>query len=78
MPGLNGKGPKGEGPSTGRGLGNCRPGRGGNTSVKSNEERNDQERGMGMGFRRRFRGEGQGGLNKGRGFGRGFGRGQQS
>jgi len=48
MPKLDGTGPKGKGPMTGRGLGNCRP--------NSNNQANvDNQRGSGLGRGRRGR-----------------------
>ncbi len=77
MPGLNRKGPLGEGPRTGRGLGRCNPQNKGKTEEEilqsrmennSNEEffyGRDQQQGYGMG-RRRGRGNGLG-LGRGQG-----------
>lgn len=77
MPGLNRKGPLGEGPRTGRGLGRCNPQNKGKTDeeiLQSRMENNfneeffygrDQQQGYGMG-RRRGRGNGYG-LGRGQG-----------
>ncbi len=64
MPGLNRRGPAGEGPKTGRGLGRCGPG------ATSNDLAGDYARGEGWG-----RGQG-GGRGRGQGWGRGRGCGQ--
>ena len=87
MPGHNGRGPEGEGPRTGRGLGNCRP-RADEDVVLNEAERNQRTSDGGdalpevprqarddemMGFGRGGgRGFGRGGRGSGRG-GRGFG-----
>ena len=60
MSGLDRKGPQGEGPKTGRGLGKCNP-------EKTNLDEKENPLGLGLG-RRLGRGQG-----KGRGRGRGFG-----
>lgn len=77
MPGLNRRGPNGEGSRTGRGLGRCNPQNKGKTEEEilqsrmennSNEEffyGRDQQQGYGMG-RRRGRGNGLG-LGRGQG-----------
>lgn len=65
MPGLDRRGPDGEGPMTGRGLGRC------SGNVKESDQNNDVPlagRGLGRGWR--FRG------GAGRGRGRGMGRGR--
>jgi len=61
MPGLDGKGPQGQGSMTGRGLGRCADG-------KNVDETGNVERGEGT-FFARGRGVGRGG---GRGLGRGM------
>lgn len=65
MPGLNRKGPEGEGPMTGRGQGRCRKPE--NTDENYGESR--EMTGRGRGRRLRFRGES--GFGRGRGQGRG-------
>ena len=65
MPGLNGTGPNGQGPMTGRGMGNC------NTTENVNTAR-PFGAGLGRGF---GRGMGRG---RGRGFGLGRGFGNQA
>ncbi|NPA25087.1 MAG: DUF5320 domain-containing protein [Deltaproteobacteria bacterium] len=83
MPGLNGKGPQGEGPLTGRGLGRCRP-----TATDATDQRrsgdqlrkidpnNYNSNTVATGDNVVY-GRGQGGLPRGGGacqaFGRGFG-----
>jgi Family of unknown function (DUF5320) len=74
MAGRNGTGPTGEGPLTGRGLGNCNP----KTNTEDNQDINNQDlprgRGLGLG---NGRGPGRGmGRGLGQGGGRGMGRGQ--
>ena len=74
MPGRNGRGPQGEGPRTGRGMGRCRPATGSETDDTT---RGDGEAnavfGAGMAWRN---GQGGGrGMGRGRGLGRGGGRG---
>jgi hypothetical protein len=70
MPGLNRKGPEGDGPRTGRGLGKC-----GKPQTADRDFSEDTEtRGRGRGRRLRLRGEG--GSGRGRGEGRGAGRGR--
>ncbi len=64
MPAQNGTGPRGQGPATGRGLGNCKPAK---PSQGSQPFQYNGPYGQGFG-----RGKGYG-----RGFGRGFGRNQQ-
>ncbi|MFA6618492.1 MAG: DUF5320 domain-containing protein [Candidatus Neomarinimicrobiota bacterium] len=66
MPGLDGKGPMGQGSKTGRGLGNCNP-----VNDTPNNENNEQTP-VGGGFFGRGMGRG---LGMNRGFGRGLGRG---
>jgi hypothetical protein len=61
MPGRNGTGPVGEGPKTGRGLGNC-----GNNADDNVRDENRQGLGRGRGM----------GLGRGPGRGMGRGRGQ--
>lgn len=73
MPGFNGRGPEGEGPKTGRGLGRCKPSN--KENLKKNEDLQEMEfpeKGSEMGKRRGVKacGEGRGG-NRGRGLGRG-------
>ncbi len=68
MPGLNRKGPIGEGPMTGWKMGRCNPDNKGKTDEEILQSRSetDQEQGpYGRGRR----------LGKGRGFGKGLGRG---
>lgn len=60
MPGRNGKGPQGEGPRTGRGLGRCKTDETGNSKDENTEE--TPGRGLGRG--------------RGQGLGRGAGRGR--
>jgi len=80
MPGENRRGPMGEGPRTGRGLGRCNntDNNDANVTNQQNTPRDfgpGQGRGMGRGFGRGpGQGPGQGpgrGLGRGRGFGRG-------
>jgi len=83
MPGLNGKGPQGEGPLTGRGLGRCRPAASEGADVRRSGDQlkkidpdnfnpNPTAAGDNVVY-----GRGQGGLPRGGGacqaFGRGFG-----
>lgn len=80
MPGLDHKGPQGEGPRTGRQMGNCRPKADVNQSQTENPVQGAGLRGgpgFGRGAGRGFgRGSGKGfGRGFGKGFGRGFGRG---
>lgn len=91
MPGLNGKGPQGAGPKTGRGLGKCNPSAGSANSAGTDSANNDNA-GRGMGLRKgRCAGNGSGlgqgtgqaagqgmqrGMGQGRGAGSGQGRGQ--
>jgi len=83
MPGLNGKGPQGEGPLTGRGLGRCRPAA---TDTTDQQRSGDQLRKIdpdnydpnpAAADDNVIYGRGQGGLPRGGGacqaFGRGFG-----
>lgn len=74
MPGEDKKGPQGEGPRTGRGLGRCRPNKT-QTDRSVNQRDTPPERGFGKGRRqglgagrRSSRGSGSG---RGRGAGRG-------
>ena len=60
MPGFDKTGPMGNGPMSGRGMGNC------SNTTSSNQPR------CGLGFRGRGRGRGMA-LGKGMGYGRGFG-----
>ncbi len=82
MPGFNQKGPKGEGPMTGRKMGKC-------TDFGANQKGSTEENldlvGRGLGLRRGFgracaglgRGLGQGArMGRGAGRGRGMGRGR--
>lgn len=55
MPNKDGIGPEGKGPNTGRGLGNCDPG-------KTNEKNRSFGRGRGRGY---GKGSGQGNRNRG-------------
>ncbi len=80
MPGLNGTGPMGQGPRTGRGMGNCQPANNVDADVNVNETVQANTAapptfwglGRGMG-----RGRGMGcGMGRGRGMGRGMGRGR--
>ncbi len=70
MPGLNRRGPRGEGSMTGRRLGHCNPDNRGKSDEEILRNRdNSVDPGQGMG-----RGLGQGrGAGKGQGFGRGLG-----
>ena len=72
MPNLDGTGPQGQGPLTGRRRGRCRD------SEKSESKRNDEKRDVIIGLGRGGRPRGGGGLGKGQGQGRrrGFGRNQ--
>lgn len=72
MPNLNGTGPKGKGPLTGRRMGRCRDK---DSSTKESTERDDFVYGRGRGGKPRG-GFGFGGRRRGRG--RGFGRGAGS
>ena len=90
MPGADRRGPRGEGPRTGRGLGRCRPRAETESKDLSTNDKVPSDRavpmegGLGLGRRRRNRvrggaggGRGRGGgVGRGRGFGRGFGRGR--
>ena len=60
MPGLNHKGPDGEGPKTGRGLGNCNPK---SDTVNETEELNPRRLGR-MGGRGKGRGMGNNRSNR--------------
>ena len=64
MPGLNRKGPNGEGPMTGRRMGRCNPDNKGKTDDEIIQDR------MSSSSANQEMGYGQG---RGRGFGRGFG-----
>ena len=66
MPGFNRKGPEGDGPMTGRGLGKCRK----PENISQPDSEDQEVAGRGRGRRFRFRGE------SGRGRGRGAGRGR--
>jgi len=71
MPGFDGTGPRGRGPMTGRGEGNC---------AMPADEYDDIPRGYGYGRgwgRGRGRGWGRRGRGYGRGWGRGYGRGRR-
>ena len=63
MPGFNRRGPEGEGPMTGRGLGRCNE-----NANRREDDRDFDERGTGRRWRFRFGGD------RGFGSGRGFGR----
>ena len=92
MPGLNGRGPQGEGPLTGRGIGRCRPAPSQGTdetvpNVDNTNSPNDTNssdnvpvagQGMGMAWRRGGGGGGGMGRGMGRGTGRGMGRGRNN
>ncbi len=70
MPGLNHRGPEGEGPKTGRGMGNCgKPSESQATTNTSSNEGFQPGRGLGRGRGKAFgRGRGSGkGLRNGRG-----------
>jgi hypothetical protein len=54
MPNLNGKGPFGEGPMTGRGRGRCRK-KESNQSEKPDSQSNSEDKETSYGFRRRDR-----------------------
>ncbi len=83
MPGMNGKGPQGEGPLTGRGLGRCRPAAqsaADQQPLKDQLKRIDPDKynaNPASGAEGAVYGRGQGGLPRGGGacqaFGRGFG-----
>mgnify|MGYP002867857178 CR=1 FL=1 len=72
MPNLDGTGPQGQGPLTGRRRGRCRD------SEKSESKRNDENRDAIYGLGRGGKPRGGGGFSKGQGQGRrrGFGRNQ--
>lgn len=65
MPGLNRKGPEGEGPMTGRGLGRCRRSEDSEQALGADQEMTGRGRG------RRFRFRSEAGRGRGRGTGRG-------
>lgn len=67
MPGLNRKGPLGEGPMTGRRMGRCNPENKGKNEDEIMQDRNMDAPGKGRGFGHRP------GRGRGRGFGRGLG-----
>jgi len=70
MPGFDRRGPEGQGPMTGRGLGDCNPdNRQNNQDAATNPDNRDIEFVRGPGFGRGL------GRGFGRGLGRGFGRG---
>ena len=73
MPNLDGTGPQGKGPLTGRRRGQCRNDQNENSEKKSIE---NEETIYGFGFGRKSRSGNRGGGrdNKHRGMGRGFGR----
>lgn len=76
MPGFNSTGPEGQGPRTGRQMGNCKP-RPGQEEAHENSSSNDKGKEHGN---RIFGGRGPGrgrGFGGGRGFGRGRGLGQR-
>ena len=67
MPGLNRKGPQGDGPMTGRRMGRCNPDNKGKTDNEISQNRDSSlEPGQGMG-RGLGIGRGQGGLGRGLG-----------
>jgi len=74
MPNLNGTGPQGKGPLTGRRRGRCRDTQ--KTLIEKPENESAEDKGIRYGFNRRYlknnRSKGQGGRNQGsrRGFGR--------
>lgn len=68
MPGFDRRGPEGEGPMTGRGLGRCNE-----NAKRTDDDQEMNERGWGRGWRFRFGGGGRG-FRNGRGFGRRSGR----
>ncbi|NJK96090.1 MAG: DUF5320 domain-containing protein [Bacteroidales bacterium] len=72
MPGLNKKGPIGDGPMTGRRMGRCNPENRGKTDEEIMQSRDVESPGQGQIF-----GHGLG-RGRGRGFGRGLGRGRFS
>lgn len=75
MPNLNGTGPEGRGPLTGRRMGNCREKK---SSDKESTENQDAIYGRGRGGRSRGGGFGfWGGRRRGFGRGRGFGFGKR-
>lgn len=78
MPGLNHTGPLGEGPRTGRKMGNCKPAPSEDAAkAQTNNEQLEENFGPGTGNRRRFRNQGQQpGMGAGRAGGRGRGRGR--
>lgn len=72
MPGLNHRGPEGEGPRTGRGLGNCgKPSEKQNTDSTHQAQESTPGRGLARGRgKASVKGRGLGrGLRNGRGFG---------
>jgi len=90
MPGFNSTGPEGQGPRTGRQMGNCKP-RQGSDDAQKNSSSSDEGvnqgnenfagrapgRGRGFGGGRGFIGNGGGrGFGRGRSFGRGPDKGQ--
>lgn len=70
MPGLNRRGPNGEGPMTGRKMGRCNPDNKGKTDDEILQNRNETNQGQGNFFGRGL------GRGKGRGFGKGLGLGR--
>jgi len=70
MPGLNRRGPNGEGPMTGRRAGRCNPDNKGKTDDEILQSRNETNQGQ-----ENFFGRGLG-RGKGRGFGKGLGLGR--
>ncbi|MDD4028922.1 MAG: DUF5320 domain-containing protein [Caldisericia bacterium] len=70
MPGFNGTGPNGQGPMTGRGLGNCNP-----DNVNANQNQQNNSANVVQRPIPRFFGWCRGGFGRGLGMGRGLGRG---
>ncbi len=70
MPGLNRRGPNGEGPMTGRKMGRCNPDNKGKTDDEILQSRNETSQGQGNFFGRGL------GRGKGHGFGKGLGLGR--
>lgn len=70
MPGLNRRGPNGEGAMTGRRMGRCNPDNKGKTDDEILQSRNSTNQGQGNMFGRGL------GRGKGSGFGKGLGKGQ--
>jgi hypothetical protein len=70
MPGLNRRGPNGEGPMTGRKMGRCNPDNKRKTDDEILQSRNGTNQRQGYFFGREL------GRGKGQGFGKGLGRGR--